>query len=128
MSARSRPVISPIWSWKKSVTPRTAVSPSTRAQMWPGLIRSSGIPRKDYCDKHPWGGRRPSPLCLAADPEENDIPVRYDVVASLDAQPARRAQRFHGPRRDQLVHRGHLGADEVLLEVGVDAAGGDRRG
>src|SRR5450759_3067169 len=65
---------------------------------------------------------------LATDPKEDHVAVLHAVVASLDAKLPRGPQGFHGSRGDQLVDRRHLGADEVLLEVGVDLARSDRRG
>src|SRR5438034_10940752 len=65
---------------------------------------------------------------LAADAEEDDVSVLDSVFATLDPQPASCAQCVHRAGGDELIHRGDLGADEMLLEVGVDLGGGDRRG
>src|SRR2546423_14943537 len=65
---------------------------------------------------------------LAPDAEEDYVAVFDPVVAALDAKLAGRAQRVHRAGGHKLVDRGHLGADEMLLEVGVDLRGCDRRG
>src|SRR2546430_17327848 len=65
---------------------------------------------------------------LAPDAEEDYVAVFDPVVATLDAKLAGRAQRVHRAGGDKLVDRGHLGADEMLLEVGVDLRGCHRRG
>src|SRR5713101_2029818 len=65
---------------------------------------------------------------LASDAEEHDVTVLDPVLASFDTQLAGRAKRLHRPGRDQLIDGGHLSADEVLLEIGVDLARGDRSG
>src|ERR1700674_192442 len=64
---------------------------------------------------------------LAADSEEDHVAVLHAVVASLHAQLAPRTQRLHRACGDELVDRRHLGADEMLFEVGVNLARGDGR-
>src|SRR5205823_10903610 len=73
------------------------------------------------------GGGLPPPRLLAADAKEDHVAVLDPVLPALDPKLADDAQRFHRAGRDELIHRGDLGADEVLLEVGVDLRGGDRR-
>src|SRR2546422_11591609 len=60
---------------------------------------------------------------LAPDAEEDNVAVFDPVVAAFDAKLAGRAQRVHRAGGYKLVDRGHLGANEVLLEVGVDLRG-----
>src|SRR5438093_11266380 len=65
---------------------------------------------------------------LAADPEEDAVSVLDSILPPLDPQLASSAQGVHRAGGDELIHRGDLGADEVLFEIGVDLGGRDRRG
>src|SRR5579872_1449372 len=88
----------------------TASRPSARTHMCDGL------------NFNPTAGNLPS------DAEEDDIPILDPVVATFDAKLARGAQRFHRPGGHELIDRGDLSADEVLLEIGVDLGRGHGRG
>jgi len=71
------------------------------------------------------GARRPSRQRPTR--KKHHVAVADVVVAALDAEAAGRSQSaLHRAGVDQLVDRRHLRADEVLLEVRVDDAGGHR--
>ena len=70
--------------------------------------------------------------------EQQDVAVGDEVVAAFRAHPAGLARRLLAAQGDEVVVGDGLGADEALLEVGVDdarrrrclrsAAGSSRRG
>src|SRR5207244_3796299 len=68
-------------------------------------------------------GRRPI-YGLGGDAEVDDVAVLDDVVAPLETESPVRAAGGDRAGVDQDLPGHDLGADEVLLEVGVDRRGG----
>src|SRR3989338_7874901 len=60
-------------------------------------------------------------------PEIDDIAVLDDVLLPLQTDLTVFAARGHRPARDERSVRHHFGADEPVLDVGVDLAGGGLR-
>src|SRR3982751_4077182 len=62
------------------------------------------------------------------EPKEHDVTVRDDILLPLGARDALLARALPAAVRDELRVRDRLGADEALLEVGVNDARGDGGG
>src|SRR3954467_2647544 len=65
---------------------------------------------------------------LDVEAELHHVAVAHDVVLALDPRLAGGAGGGHGAGGDEVVVADDLGLDEAALEVGVDDAGGFRRG
>src|SRR4029450_2498802 len=72
-------------------------------------------------DPPPAGHHPPPPLYVEADVEH--VALADDIGPGLGAGPALGAGGVPAAGGDQVVVGDHLGPDEALLEVGVDAAG-----
>ena len=57
-------------------------------------------------------------------PDVHDLAVLYDVFLAFQPQSPFLAGRGHATRFEQLIPRDYFSADEMLLEVLMDGAGG----
>src|SRR5947209_7775022 len=65
---------------------------------------------------------------LDVEAKMNHVAVAHHVLLALEAELARLLGALLPTVRDEVVVRGDLGTDEAALEVGVNHAGGLRRG
>src|SRR5690606_15543707 len=79
-----------------------------------------------FTQKNPSARNRPPRSDVEA--EMQDVALLHAVLLALQAQAAGVARAGFAPVLDEVVVADGLGADEALLEVGMDDRGGLRRG
>src|SRR5450755_2808868 len=102
-------------------------SPPHPLECPPSGITKRVIQRGPTPDSDTTEGPDPKPASNV-EAEVDHVTVTHDVVAPFDAQLARFAALGFAAERDQIFPPDHFGLDEAALEIGVNRAGGLRRG